>query len=228
MNKKVLIIGGVAGGASAATRLRRLDEQAEIIMFERGEHISFANCGLPYYIGGVIKERDELLVQTAESMKSRFNIDVRVRSEVIKVDTDNKKVTVKSDSKGIYEETYDYLVLAPGAKAIKPGIPGINSNKIFTLRNIADMDAIKDYIDKKGVSSVVVAGGGFVGVEMAENLKLKGLNVVIVEAASHILAPFDSDIVVSVEKELVKNGVDLVLSDGVKEFVDTETILMLF
>jgi NADPH-dependent 2,4-dienoyl-CoA reductase/sulfur reductase-like enzyme len=221
MNKKVLIIGGVAGGASAATRLRRLDEHAEIIMFERGEHISFANCGLPYYIGGVIKERDELLVQTAESMKSRFNIDVRVRSEVIKVDTDNKKVTVKSDSKGIYEETYDYLVLAPGAKAIKPGIPGINSNKIFTLRNIADMDAIKDYIDKKGVSSVVVAGGGFVGVEMAENLKLKGLNVVIVEAASHILAPFDSDIVVSVEKELVKNGVDLVLSDGVKEFVDT-------
>ncbi|NLG88060.1 MAG: CoA-disulfide reductase [Clostridiaceae bacterium] len=222
MGKKVIIVGGVAGGASAATRLRRLDENAEIIMFERGEHISFANCGLPYYIGGVIKDRDDLLVQTAESMKSRFNIDVRVRSEVIKVDTDNNKVTVKSDSKGIYEETYDYLVLSPGAKAIKPGIPGINSSKIFTLRNVADTDAIKDYIDNNGVSSVVVAGGGFVGVEMAENLKLKGINVSVVEAAPHILAPFDRDIVVTVEKELVKNGINLVLGDGVKEFSDTE------
>jgi len=222
VGKKVIIVGGVAGGASAATRLRRLDENAEIIMFERGEHISFANCGLPYYIGGVIKDRDDLLVQTAESMKSRFNIDVRVRSEVIKVDTDNNKVTVKSDSKGIYEETYDYLVLSPGAKAIKPGIPGINSSKIFTLRNVADTDAIKDYIDNNGVSSVVVAGGGFVGVEMAENLKLKGINVSVVEAAPHILAPFDRDIVVTVEKELVKNGINLVLGDGVKEFSDTE------
>jgi len=222
MSKRVLIVGGVAGGASAATRLRRLDEHAEIIMFERGDYISFANCGLPYYIGGTIKKRDDLLVQTVEAMKSRFNIDVRIRSEVINVDTDNKKVTVKSSSKGIYEQEYDCLILSPGAKAIRPDIPGINSEKIFTLRNIPDTDAIKEFIDKKAVDSAVVVGGGFIGVEMAENLKSKGLNVTVVEAASHVLAPFDSDIVVTIEKELVKKGVDLVLGDGVKAFTDTK------
>ncbi len=222
MSKRVLIVGGVAGGASAATRLRRLDEHAEIIMFERGDYISFANCGLPYYIGGTIKKRDDLLVQTVEAMKSRFNIDVRIRSEVINVDTDNKKVTVKSSSKGIYEQEYDCLILSPGAKAIRPDIPGINSEKIFTLRNIPDTDAIKEFIDKKAVDSAIVVGGGFIGVEMAENLKSKGLNVTVVEAASHVLAPFDSDIVVTIEKELVKKGVDLVLGDGVKAFTDTK------
>lgn len=222
MSKRVLIVGGVAGGASAATRLRRLDEHAEIIMFERGDYISFANCGLPYYIGGTIKKRDDLLVQTVEAMKSRFNIDVRIRSEVINVDTDNKKVTVKSSSKGTYEQEYDCLILSPGAKAIRPDIPGINSEKIFTLRNIPDTDAIKEFIDKKAVDSAVVVGGGFIGVEMAENLKSKGLNVTVVEAASHVLAPFDSDIVVTIEKELVKKGVDLVLGDGVKAFTDTK------
>ncbi|MDI9481848.1 MAG: FAD-dependent oxidoreductase [Bacillota bacterium] len=222
MSKRVLIVGGVAGGASAATRLRRLDEHAEIIMFERGDYISFANCGLPYYIGGTIKKRDDLLVQTVEAMKSRFNIDVRIRSEVINVDTDNKKVTVKSSSKGIYEQEYDCLILSPGAKAIRPDIPGINSEKIFTLRNIPDTDAIKEFIDKKALDSAVVVGGGFIGVEMAENLKSKGLNVTVVEAASHVLAPFDSDMVVTIEKELVKKGVDLVLGDGVKAFTDTK------
>ena len=222
MSKRVLIVGGVAGGASAATRLRRLDEHAEIIMFERGDYISFANCGLPYYIGGTIKKRDDLLVQTVEAMKSRFNIDVRIRSEVINVDTDNKKVTVKSSSKGIYEQEYDCLILSPGAKAIRPDIPGINSKRIFTLRNIPDTDAIKEFIDKKAVDSAVVVGGGFIGVEMAENLKSKGLNVTVVEAASHVLAPFDSDMVVTIEKELVKKGVDLVLGDGVKAFTDTK------
>lgn len=222
MSKRVLIVGGVAGGASAATRLRRLDEHAEIIMFERGDYISFANCGLPYYIGGTIKKRDDLLVQTVEAMKSRFNIDVRIRSEVINVDTDNKKVTVKSSSKGTYEQEYDCLILSPGAKAIRPDIPGINSEKIFTLRNIPDTDAIKEFIDKKAVDSAVVVGGGFIGVEMAENLKSKGLNVTVVEAASHVLAPFDSDMVVTIEKELVKKGVDLVLGDGVKAFTDTK------
>ncbi len=222
MSKRVLIVGGVAGGASAATRLRRLDEHAEIIMFERGDYISFANCGLPYYIGGTIKKRDDLLVQTVEAMKSRFNIDVRIRSEVINVDTDNKKVTVKSSSKGTYEQEYDCLILSPGAKAIRPDIPGINSKRIFTLRNIPDTDAIKEFIDKKAVDSAIVVGGGFIGVEMAENLKSKGLNVTVVEAASHVLAPFDSDMVVTIEKELVKKGVDLVLGDGVKAFTDTK------
>jgi len=158
MSKKVLIVGGVAGGASAAARLRRLDENVEIIMFERDEYISFANCGLPYYIGEVIKDRDKLLVQTPESMKARFNIDVRNNSEVVGIDTDKKVVTVKSKVKGTYEESYDYLVLSPGARAIKPNIEGINSDKIFTLRNIPDTDGIKAYVDKKGTNSAVVIG----------------------------------------------------------------------
>ncbi|MDF2951368.1 MAG: NAD(FAD)-dependent dehydrogenase [Anaerocolumna sp.] len=218
MSKKVLIVGGVAGGASAAARLRRLDEAAEIIMFERDEYISFANCGLPYYIGETIKERSKLLVQTPEAMKARFNIDVRNNSEVTNVDAKNKKVTVNSKSKGVYEETFDYLILSPGAKALRPNIPGIHSDKIFTLRNIPDTDAVKAYVDKKGVDSAIVIGGGFIGIEMAENLRDRGLNVTLVEAAPHILAPFDSDMVVIPEKEMVENGVQLILGDGVKSF----------
>ncbi|MBC3795792.1 DsrE/DsrF/DrsH-like family protein [Acetobacterium tundrae] len=218
MGKKVLIVGGVAGGASAAARLRRLDETAEIILFERDEYISFANCGLPYYIGETIKDRNKLLVQTPEAMKARFNIDVRNNSEVISVDAKNKKVVVKSKTKGTYEESYDYLILSPGGKAIRPNIPGINSEKIFTLRNIPDTDIIKAYVDKKGINHAVVIGGGFIGVEMAENLRDRGLNVTLVEAAPHILAPFDPDMVVIAEKELAENGVGLILGDGVKSF----------
>ncbi|MBU3190784.1 CoA-disulfide reductase [Clostridium bowmanii] len=222
MNKKVIIVGGVAGGASTAARLRRLDENAEIIMFERDEYISFANCGLPYYIGEVIKDRDKLLVQTPESMKARFNIDVRNNSEVAYIDTVKKTVTVNSKADGTYEESYDYLVLSPGAKAIRPNIEGINSKRIFTLRNIPDTDNIKAYVDKKGINNAVVIGGGYVGVEMAENLKERGLHVTIVEAAPHIMAPFDTDIVLSVEKEIIDNGVGIILNDGVKAFKDNE------
>jgi NADPH-dependent 2,4-dienoyl-CoA reductase/sulfur reductase-like enzyme/peroxiredoxin family protein/TusA-related sulfurtransferase len=218
MSKKVLIVGGVAGGASAAARLRRLDETAQIIMFERDEYISFANCGLPYYIGESIKERGKLLVQTPEAMRARFNIDVRNNSEVTGINPNNKSVTVNSKIRGIYEETYDYLILSPGAKALRPNIPGIDSDKIFTLRNIPDTDKMKAYVDKKGVESAVVIGGGFVGVEMAENLRERGLKVALVEAAPHILAPFDSDMVVLPEKELAENGVGLHLNDGVKSF----------
>jgi len=222
MSKKVLIVGGVAGGASTAARLRRLDEELEIVMFERDEYISFANCGLPYYIGETIKEREKLLVQTPESMHKRFNIDVRVNSEVIAVDANKKTVKVNSKAKGIYEESYDYLVLSPGAKAIRPNIEGINSNKVLTLRNIPDTDNIKALVDKKGINSAVVIGGGYVGVEMAENLKERGLEVTLVEAAPHILAPFDTDIVVTAEKELIENGIKLILNDGVKAFKDIE------
>lgn len=218
MVKKVLIVGGVAGGASAAARLRRLDENAQIIMFERDEYISFANCGLPYYIGETIKEREKLIVQTPEAMKTRFNIDVRVNSEVIGIDIDNKKVTVRSKDKGVYDETYDSLILSPGAKALRPNIPGIDSSKIFTLRNIPDTDSVKSHIEQKGINSAIVIGGGFVGVEMAENLIERGLKVTLVEAAPHILAPFDSDMVVIAEKELVESGVDVLLGDGVKAF----------
>lgn len=223
MMKKVLIVGGVAGGASTAARLRRLDENAEIIMFERDEYISFANCGLPYYIGEVIKDRDKLLVQTPESMKARFNIDVRNNSEVIGIDTVNKMVTVKNNVKGNYEESYDYLVLSPGARAMKPNIEGINNEKIFTLRNIPDTDNIKAYVDKKETKSAVVIGGGYVGVEMAENLKERGLEVTLVEAAPHIMAPFDTDVVLTVEKEISDNGVEIILADGVKAFKDNES-----
>ncbi|WP_284142953.1 NAD(P)/FAD-dependent oxidoreductase [Caloranaerobacter azorensis] len=188
MSKKVLIVGGVAGGASTAARLRRLDEKAEIIMFEKGEHISFANCGLPYYIGGTIEERDALLVQTPEKMRSRFNIDVRVKNEVLSIDREKKEVKVKDlDSGKIYKETYDYLVLSPGASPIKPPIPGIDSPNIFTLRNIPDTDAIKEYVDNKKPKRAVVVGGGFIGIEMAENLYDRGLNVSIVEMADQVM-----------------------------------------
>jgi CoA-disulfide reductase len=222
MSKKIIIVGGVAGGASAAARLRRLDENAEIIMFERDEHISFANCGLPYYIGETIKDRDKLLVQTPEAMKARFNIDVRNFSEVTKIDAKNKKVTIKSKTKGTYVESYDYLILSPGAKALKPPIPGIDNNKTFTLRNIADTDAIKAYVDKNETKSAIVIGGGYVGVEMAENLRERGLEVALCEAAPHILAPFDSDMVVMAEKELSEHGIELMLNDGVKAFNEVE------
>ena len=190
MKQKVLIVGGVAAGASAAARLRRLKEDIDIVIFERGEYISFANCGLPYYVGEVIQDREALLLQTPEQMKDRFNIDVRINSEVIEVNPRNKSVKVKSKN-GIYDESYDYLVLAPGAKPITPNLPGIDSNKIFTVRNVSDIDKIKSYVDKGSTTSAVVIGGGFIGIEMAENLKEKDINVTLIEAAPHILAPFN-------------------------------------
>lgn len=218
MKKKVLIVGGVAGGASAAARLRRLDEQIEIILFERDEYISFSNCGLPYYIGDTIKEREKLLVQTPENMKKRFHIDVRVNSEVTGIDPARKIVAVRSLKHGNYEESYDELVLSPGARAIKPPIEGIDHPKVLTLRNIPDTDRIKQLVDSQGIHRAAIIGGGFVGVEMAENLRERGLEVTLVEAAPHILAPFDEDIAVVLEKELRENGVSLVLQDSVKAF----------
>lgn len=222
MAKKILIVGGVAGGASAAARLRRLDETAEIIMFERGGYISFANCGLPYYIGESIQERSKLLMQTPESMKSRFNLDVRIYSDVIQVDPVKKKVTVNSKDRGVYEEEYDALILSPGAKPLKPPIPGIDSSLIFTLRSISDADQIKSYVDQEDIQSAIVVGGGYIGVEMAENLRHRGLEVSLVEAAPHILAPFDTEMVAFAEKELEDNGVRLFLSDGVQSFREEE------
>jgi len=218
MGRKVIIVGGVAGGASAATRLRRLDEQAEIILVERDEYISFANCGLPYYIGETIKDREKLVVQTPQAMNARFAIDVRINSEVTAVNPVNKTVTIHSKDKGIYEESYDTLVLSPGAKPIRPNIPGINNSRIFTLRNIPDTDRIKQIVDSQNSRRAVVIGGGFIGVEMAENLRERGLEVSLAEAAPHILAPFDSDMAILVEKELQENGVRLYLGDGVTGF----------
>lgn len=218
--KKVVIVGGVAGGASAAARLRRLDEHAEIILLERDEHISFANCGLPYYIGETIQERDKLLVQTPAAMHARFALDVRVHSEVTAVHPDKQTITINSKDRGVYEESYDYLILSPGAKPIRPNLSGIDSSRIFTLRNIPDTDRIKAVVDQKNSHRAIVIGGGFIGVEMAENLKERGLDVTLVEAAPHILPPFDADMAVLAERELQENGVQLFLGDGVAGFQD--------
>lgn len=218
--KKVLIVGGVAVGASTAARLRRLDENAEIILFEKGDYISFANCGLPYYIGGVIEKRENLLVATPALMKNRFNIDVRVNSEVTKVDAKSKKVTVVSKDNGIYEENFDYLVLGPGAKPLTPKIPGIESEKIYTLRNVEDTDKIKAVVDE--AKSAIVIGGGYIGVEMAENLREKGIDVTLVEASPHILAPFDDDLIPVAESEMETKGVKLCLNNSVTSFNEVE------
>ncbi|CAM3020796.1 DsrE/DsrF/DrsH-like family protein [Hathewaya histolytica] len=225
MGKKVLIVGGVAGGASAAARLRRLSEDLEIILFERGEFISFANCGLPYHIGEVIKDRESLLIQTPEAMKARFNIDVRIFSEVISIDSSNKRILVNSKDKGIYEEKFDYLILSPGAKPIKLDMEESYGDKIHTLKNIGDMDSIKNKVDQGNIQSALVIGGGYIGVEAAENLIHRGVNTTLVQATPHILAPFDSEMVVIAEKELEDNGVNLVLGDGVKSFKEEDKVV---
>lgn len=222
MKKKVLIVGGVAGGASAAARLRRLDEDAEIVMFERGPYISFANCGLPYYVGGSIAERSKLVVQTPEAMNSRFNIDIRTESDVISIDAINKKVVVDSKERGQYEESYDALILSPGAKPIVPPLPGITSSKIYSLRNIPDVDKIKAKVTEQNTKSAVVIGGGFIGVEMAENLREAGLEVTLIEAGPQILAPFDQEMSTILAKELEEQGINLVFSDRVEGFEEKE------
>lgn len=223
MGKKVLIIGGVAGGASTATRLRRMDENAEIIIFERGEYISFANCGLPYYIGNVISERDMLLVQTPERMKAMFNVDVRVKNEVIKIKKEEKCVIIKDlKNNKVYEEDYDTLVLSPGAEPIKPNIKGINNKNIFTLRNMYDVDIIKDYIMNISPKSAAVVGAGYIGLEMAENLHDLGLNVSIIEKSEQVLNTLDYDMAALVHEHILSKGVHLYLGDGVKEFNHNE------
>ena len=219
MSKKVLIVGGVAGGASCAARLRRLEEDTEIIMFERGPYISFANCGLPYHVGGVIKDRDELLLQTPEDFYDRFKVDVRIHSEVVSIDRQNKKIEVynnETDKK--YWESYDTLVLSTGSSSLKPPIPGIDSEGIFSLWNIPDMDNIISYLDEKSVKEAVVVGGGFIGIEMAENLVDLGIKVTIVEMLNQVMAPLDYDMAQILHKHMKKKGVKLVLGDGVSEF----------
>ncbi|SFR17773.1 FAD-dependent oxidoreductase [Desulfoscipio geothermicus] len=223
MAKKVLIVGGVAGGAGVAARLRRMDEDAQIIMFERGEYISFANCGLPYYISGVINERDKLLVQTKEAMAERFNVDIRVNSEVTRILRDSKEVEVASGDK-TYRESYDYLVLSPGAAPVIPPIPGVDREGIYTLRNMADVDRIKDVVIEKKPEKVVVIGGGYVGVEMVENLKHLGADVTLVEAAKQVMGPLDIELARIVEKTLMNKGVKLILKDAVAEFTGQDNI----
>ena len=219
---KIIIVGGVAGGATTAARLRRLDENAEIILFERGNHISFANCGLPYYIGDVIKEREELLLQTPKSFKERFNIEVRVRQEVIKIKREDKKVEVQNKENGeIYEETYDKLVLAPGAEPMNP-FP--KSTKIKTLRNVEDAVEIKKYINENKPKEITIIGGGYIGVELAENLsKEKDLRLKILERNDHLIAPLDQDMANFVHTKLKKNEIEIILKNGVQEVKEIES-----
>lgn len=219
MSTKLVIVGGVAGGASAAARARRLDENAQIIMFERGEFVSFANCGLPYYIGKEIKEKEKLIVVTPELFKDRFNIDVRRFSEVIDIDTEKKQIKIKDLKTGdIYFESYDKLVLSPGARPLKPPIPGIDMAGIFTLRNIPDMDRIKKHVEVNKPKKAVVVGGGFIGLEMAENLVNNGIDVTVVEMLDQVMAPVDYEMASVVHIHLADQGVHLHLSDGVKNF----------
>ena len=228
MNQKTIIIGGVAGGASTATRLRRLDENRDIILLERGEYISFANCGLPYYIGGVIQSRDALLVETVDHMAAKFNIDVRNFSEVTNIDRKNKTITVQHVKTGqTYQESYDQLVISTGAFPLKPNIPGINeANNLFTLRNIPDMDSIKSYINENKPKHATVIGGGFIGIEMAENLNHLGMDVTLVEMADQVMAPIDVEMAEIIHQH-IQSKIQLILSDGVKAFKENGRLITL-
>lgn len=217
-NKKYLIVGGVAGGATAAARIRRLTEDAEIILFEKGAYISYANCGLPYYIGGVIEERDRLFVQTPEAFGKRFNIDVRTRSEVIAIHPEKKQVTVRSAEGQEYTENYDKLLLSPGASPVVPPLPGIQSEGIFTLRNVDDTDRIKAYMTAHQVRRTVIVGGGFIGLEMAENLKHAGSQVAVVEMAPQVMGPIDYSMAALVHQHLQQQDVKLYLEQAVERF----------
>ena len=204
---RIIIIGGVAGGATAAARIRRLTEEAEILLIEKGKYISYANCGLPYYIGGIIEERGKLFVQTPEAFGRRFHIDVRTESEVTKIDTKKKTVTVSTADGRDYTETYDKLLLSPGASPVVPPLPGINSEGIFTLRNVSDTDSIKAFLDGGKVRRAVIVGGGFIGLEMAENLKHAGLDVAVVEMANQVMGPIDYSMAALVHEHLQEKGV---------------------
>ncbi len=216
---KILIVGGVAGGASAAARLRRLDEQAEIILFEKGEYISYANCGLPYYIGDVIQDRDDLLVQTAAGLSERFNLDVRVFSEVIKINRTAKTVSVHDYQNGRdYTESYDKLILSPGAEPKRPPLPGLDLPGIYTLRTIPDTDKIRQAVDVQKAKSAVVIGGGFIGVEMAENLHERGLEVTIVEFTDQLVASLDPEMAFFLHSHAREQGLKLLFNVGASGF----------
>ncbi len=220
---KVVIVGGVAGGATAAARIRRLDEHAEIIVFEKSGYISYANCGLPYYIGGVICDPEELTLQTPESFFARFRIDVKLRHEVITVRPEKKTVTVKDLASGkVFEETYDKLLLSPGAKPVKPPFKGLESEKLFTLRTVEDTFRIKEYVEKHKPRLAVIAGGGFIGLETAENLRELGMEVTVVQSQEQLMTPFDADMAAFIHAEARKHGVNLALGHRVEDVYEAD------
>lgn len=223
MSTKVVIVGGVAGGATAAARIRRLDEDAEIIVFERSGYVSYANCGLPYYIGDVITDQEELTLATPESFFSRFHIYMKVNHEVIAINTRRKTVSVKNLNTGeVFEESYDKLLLSPGAKPTQPKLPGLGIDKLFTLRTVEDTLRIKEYINKHKIKSVVLAGGGFIGLELAENLRDIGMDVTIVQRPKQLMNPFDADMAAIIHSQMRKHGVKLALGYNVEGFEEEE------
>ena len=220
---KVVIVGGVAGGATAAARIRRLDEQAEIIVFERSGYISYANCGLPYYIGGVIEDPEDLTLQTPESFYRRFRIHMKVRHEVTAIHPERKTVSVKNLETGeLFEESYDKLLLSPGAKPLWPNLPGMDSNKLFTLRTVEDTFRIKEFVDQNKPKSAVMVGGGFIGLEVAENLRHLGMDVTIVQRPKQLMNPFDADMASFIHSEVRKHGVKLALGQSVEGFAEAD------
>lgn len=226
MKRKILIIGGVAGGASAAARLRRNNEDDHIIMFERGPHVSFSNCSLPYHLSGIIKEADDLVLMNPELFLKQYNIDARINSEVTAIDRHNKKITVmRTDTKEEYTETYDKLILSPGAHPIVPRFPGIDKVSIFTVRNVVDIDRLNRFVKKLAVKDITVIGGGFIGIEVAENLNQAGYNITLVEAANQILRTFDYDMVQIFHKVLTDHNINLIVGDSVERFEENKVIL---
>jgi NADPH-dependent 2,4-dienoyl-CoA reductase/sulfur reductase-like enzyme/rhodanese-related sulfurtransferase len=222
MAKKIVVIGGVAGGASTAARARRLDEQAEIVMFEKGLHVSFSNCSLPFHLSGIVENSKRLIVMDPVQFKKKYNIDARTQSEVIKINRAEKTVTVQNVATGeSYEEAYDQLVLSPGASPIIPNIEGVQSKHVFTVRNVTDIERLQGYIQTINAQNIAVIGGGFIGVEVAENLRLAERNVSLVEFAPQILTPFDDDMVQILHKEMMDKGINLVVNDGLAKISDT-------
>ncbi|MGM9945403.1 MAG: FAD-dependent oxidoreductase [Lysinibacillus sp.] len=224
--KKIVVVGGVAGGASAAARIRRLDEQANIVMFEKGPHVSFSNCSLPYHLSGIVENSKRLVMMNPESFESKYNIDARVNSEVVAINRADKTVTVKNvETNETYEESYDELILSPGASPIVPNLEGVDLPHVFTVRNVVDIEKLQHAIVKKDAKNIAVVGGGFIGVEVAENLRLAGRGVSLVEFAPQILMPFDEDMVQILHKEVTDHGVELVVNDGLAKITETSIVL---
>lgn len=215
LSKKFLIVGGVAGGASTAARLRRLDEKAEIIIFEKGPNVSFSNCSLPFHLSGIVENSDKLILMTPQGFQTKYNIEARVQQEVVRINREQKTITIKDlKTNRDYEESYDTLILSPGASPIVPDLEGIHSKHVFTIRNVADIDRLNWYLQTDNVQDIAVVGGGFIGVEVAENLKLAGYNVSLVEFGQQIMAPFDYDMAQILHKEMTDKGVQVIVNDG--------------
>lgn len=224
--KKIIVVGGVAGGASAAARIRRIDEQAEIIMFEKGPHVSFSNCSLPFYLSGIVENSEKLVLMNPDSFQSRYKIDARTEQEVTAINRERKTVSVKNHATGeTYEESYDFVILSPGASPIVPKIAGTESKHVFTVRNVEDIRNLKQYIDQHDAQQIAVVGGGFIGVEVAENLRLAGRDVTLVEFADQVMMPFDYDMAQILHKEMTDKGVEVIVEDGLSAVSDSHITL---